>query len=109
MDRILTALTDAEADVVVEPPGEGDGYWAGGPSAVRHGGTWWLAYRLRRPVDRGRGYANVVARSEDGVRFTEVARVTSEQMGAASLERPALVVFLGAKQRTVPIAALPYI
>ncbi|RJK96127.1 hypothetical protein D5H78_10235 [Vallicoccus soli] len=88
---MLRALL-SEGEVVAAPPGPGPGYWAGGPSAVLHEGTWWLAYRLRRPVDRGRGYANVVARSDDGVRFIEVARVTSEDLGAASLERPALVV-----------------
>jgi hypothetical protein len=92
MRPLLDALLTDRADVVVEPPGTGEGYWAGGPSALLHEGTWWLAYRLRRPVDRGRGYANVVARSQDGVRFTEVARVTSDDLAAASLERPALVV-----------------
>jgi hypothetical protein len=77
--------------VVIEPPGDGPGFWAGGPSAVWSEGAFWLAYRLRRPVNQGRGFANVVARSEDGVRFETVATVTSEQFGAASLERPALV------------------
>lgn len=66
------------------------GFWAGGPSALVDDGVLWLAYRLRRPVDQGRGFANVVARSEDGVHFETVATVTSEQFGAASLERPAL-------------------
>lgn len=78
-------------EVAVEPPGEGAGYWAGGPSTLWSDGAFWLAYRLRRPVDQGRGYANVVARSEDGVRFETVATVTAEQFGSASLERPALV------------------
>ena len=32
----------------------------------------WLAYRLRRPLGAGRGYANVVARSEDGENFETV-------------------------------------
>jgi hypothetical protein len=58
-------------------------------------GVVWLAYRLRRPVGRGRGYANVIARSEDGVRFQEVGRLTSDEFGAASLERPALVPLPG--------------
>ena len=44
------------ARVVVEPPGEGAGYWAGAPSAaVGDDGTVWLAYRLRRPLGVGRG------------------------------------------------------
>jgi hypothetical protein len=51
----------------------------------------WLAYRLRRPVNLGRGYANALARSDDGVQFEAVGTVTSEQFDCASLERPALV------------------
>ena len=77
--------------IVADAPGDGPGYWAGGPSAVWVDGTIWLAYRLRRPVDAGRGYANVVARSEDGEHFETVAVVTSEELSCASLERPALV------------------
>lgn len=86
------ALADVDdATVVVPAPGPGEGFWAGGPSAVRVDGVTWLAYRLRRPVDQGRGYANVVARSEDGERFETVATVTAAQFDCASLERPALV------------------
>jgi hypothetical protein len=75
----------------IAAPGDGVGYWAGGPSVLHSDGTFWLAYRLRRPVDQGRGYANVLARSDDGVSFDPVATLTSEQFGCASLERPALV------------------
>ncbi|MCU1600683.1 MAG: hypothetical protein JWO22_1392 [Frankiales bacterium] len=92
MHPVLAALDSDRSELVLEPPFAGPGFWVGGPSALLHEGTWWLAYRLRRPVDKGRGYANVVARSDDGVRFTTVATVTSEAMGTASLERPALVV-----------------
>jgi hypothetical protein len=90
--ELLTALESGPSVVVVEPPAAGDGFWAGGPSALLHEGTWWLAYRLRNPVDRGRGFANVVARSDDGVHFETVATVTSAALSAASLERPSLVV-----------------
>jgi hypothetical protein len=81
----------ADAEVVLAPEDPGPGAWAGGPSAQLVDGTWWLAYRLRRPVGEGRGYANVVARSADGVRFTPVVEVGKELFGAESLERPALV------------------
>ena len=64
--RIVDTLADEPGEVAVEPPGSGDGFWAGGPSIVHDDGVFHLAYRLRRPVDQGRGYANVVARSEDG-------------------------------------------
>src|SRR5262249_28495830 len=84
-------LAENDGEVAIVPPGQGDGYWAGGPSAVSHDGAVWLAYRLRRPVDKGRGYANVVARSSDGVTFETVATLTNDQFGSASLERPALV------------------
>jgi len=80
------------AAIVVAPPGDGPGYWAGGPSAARAGdGTFWLAYRLRRPYGVGRGYANVIARSEDGVSFETVAVLEREAFDCDSLERPALV------------------
>ena len=86
-----TPLPTADGTVVVPAPGRGPGHWAGAPSAVVVGGTVWLAYRLRRPVDAGRGVGVVVARSDDGVVFETVARVGREMFGAASLERPALV------------------
>lgn len=81
-DRSVTAIP---------APGRGPGYWAGAPSAVLADGVFYLAYRLRRPVGSGRGYAVVVARSDDGVRFETVAEVERDPFGAASLERPALV------------------
>ena len=88
---VLDRLRHADGTVVIEPPGDGYGFWAGGPSAVYHDGAYWLAYRLRKPVTEGRGFANVVARSDDGVHFETVATVTSAQFECASLERPALV------------------
>ena len=81
----------SDAEVVLAPDDPGPGAWAGGPSAQLVDGTWWLAYRLRRPVGEGRGFANVVARSDDGVRFTPVVELGKDAFGAESLERPALV------------------
>jgi hypothetical protein len=55
-------------------------------------GEWtYLAYRLRRPVGRGRGYAVVVARSADGERFETLTVIDKDQMSTESLERPALI------------------
>jgi hypothetical protein len=79
------------SQLVVAAPGEGAGWWAGGPSAALDGSIWWLAYRLRRPVNEGRGYANVVARSRDGVNFDTVCTLERNAFEADSLERPALV------------------
>lgn len=79
------------AVVVAAAPGPGAGSWAGAASAVLDDGVVWLAHRVRRPLDDGRGVAVVVSRSADGERFEEVASVGRESLGAASLERPALV------------------
>ena len=80
-----------KSSVVVTPPGAGPGYWAGAPSAVLTEEGIYLAYRLRRPLGNGRGYAVAVARSADGVRFETVATIRRESMHAESLERPCLV------------------
>jgi hypothetical protein len=76
---------------VVKAPGAGPGNWAGAPSAVLDDGVYWLAYRVRQPLDQGRGVAVVVARSLDGVAFEPVVSLHRDQFGAESLERPALV------------------
>ena len=80
------------SSVVVEPPEPRPGSWAGGPSAVVVDGAIYLAYRLRKPVGEGRGFANVIARSADGVSFTPIAEIHRDRLGGASLERPCLVV-----------------
>jgi hypothetical protein len=86
----LPTLQDAH--VVVAPTDRQPGSWAGGPSALQVDGRIYLAYRLRRPIGQGRGFRNVVAVSDDGLHFEEVARVERDQFGAESLERPALAV-----------------
>jgi hypothetical protein len=80
-----------QSELVAAPPGAGRGYWAGAPSAVMSEDGVYIAYRLRRPLGAGRGYAVKVARSADGVRFETILTLTREQFAAESLERPALV------------------
>jgi hypothetical protein len=79
------------AEVVVAAPAPGPGNWAGAASCVLVDGTFWLAYRVRRPLDEGRGVSVVVARSGDGVRFTPVCEVNRQAFRAASFERAAIV------------------
>jgi hypothetical protein len=82
--------------VAVEPPGQGAGYWAGGPSAVAADGGVYLACRLRRPIGDGRGYAVAIAFAADGVHFGDpIAVITKEEMDTESLERPELVQLPG--------------
>lgn len=90
--RISALLPDPERSVVaITPPEVGEGHWAGAPSAVAHDGHIYLAYRLRRPVGQGRGYAVAIARSVDGERFETLLTIGSEAMDTESLERPTLV------------------
>jgi hypothetical protein len=85
-------LPDPERSVVaIEPAEPGKGHWAGAPSAVASDGLIYLAYRLRRPIGEGRGYAVVVARSSDGVRFETLLTIGRQEMDTESLERPTLV------------------
>ncbi|HZV04321.1 MAG TPA: hypothetical protein VE999_04455 [Gemmataceae bacterium] len=106
-EAITAALEDWTqlSRVVIPPPSPGEGHWAGAPHALFRDGTFWLAYRLRRPV--GRGFANVVARSDDGERFQTVAVVHREMFAAASLERPALEITHDGRWRLYVSCATP--
>jgi hypothetical protein len=66
------------------------GWWAGSSStALDDDGSYVMAYRVRTG-EKGRG-STVVARSEDGERFTTLATIDQARFGAQSMERPALV------------------
>jgi hypothetical protein len=107
VDRLPVPSPD-NARLVVAAPGEGPGYWAGGPSAVlAEDGTYWLAYRLRRPRDAGRGYANVIARSDDGISFETVTVFERREFECDSLERPALVALPDGSWRIYVSCATP--
>jgi hypothetical protein len=77
--------------VAIEPPRRGVGYWAGAPSAALGDDGIYLAYRMRRPVGHGRGYAVAIARSADGEHFETLLSIGRELMATDSLERPSLV------------------
>ncbi|GIE31232.1 hypothetical protein Ait01nite_042770 [Actinoplanes italicus] len=96
-----------DSTVVVEPPGTEPGAWSGAPSTITADGYVYLAYRLRLPIGAGRGIANVVARSADGIGFTVVAEISKDRFGAESLERPALVRTPEGRWRLYVSAATP--
>lgn len=104
---LLEQLASGEHQVAIAAPGSGPGFWAGAASAIQVGSVTYLAYRLRRPVDSGRGYSVVVARSQDGVRFETVAEIRREDVGAESLERPVLVHIEGVGWRLYLSCATP--
>lgn len=80
-----------KSQMAVPAPGEGEGFWVGAPSAQEYDGYIYLAYRLRHPVELGRGQGVVIARSKDGVKFETVTMIPKDAMDAESLERPTLV------------------
>ena len=63
IDIVPPLPSSDDVEVVVPAPGIGPGNWAGATSAVLHAGTFWLTYRVRRPLTDGRGVSVVVARS----------------------------------------------
>ena len=81
------AFDPSAGSVVREPPGAGYGYWAGG-----HKVTWdpevgfVLFYRLRTPLERGRGGLCRVAVSQDGVSFEDVWEASKEDLASGSIE-----------------------
>jgi len=96
------------SSVVIEPPSPRPGAWVGAPSALLAGTEIYLAYRVRLPLGEGRGIANVIAKSTDGVTFTPVTEVTKARFGAESLERPALVRTPEGRWRLYVSAATPH-
>jgi predicted GH43/DUF377 family glycosyl hydrolase len=91
--QLTSLVPDPDRSVVaIAPPGAEPGTWAGSPSAVSVGSEIVLAYRLRKPVGLGRGFAVAIARSADGVRFETIQVISRDDMDAESLERPALVL-----------------
>jgi hypothetical protein len=92
--------------VAVPAPGAGPQYWAGAPSAALDvDGSFVLAYRVRWADERGD--ANVIARSADGERFETVATLTRNRLGAAMVERPALVRTADGRWRLYVCCATP--
>jgi hypothetical protein len=92
MDLATVPLPDlTRGEVVVPAPDSGPGNWAGAASAVVVDDDVYLTYRVRRPLNAGRGISSVVARSRDGVRFETVSEVFRDAFGAESFERPVVL------------------
>jgi hypothetical protein len=96
-----------DVQVVVPAPDTGPGNWSGAASAVLVDGTFWLTYRVRRPLTEGRGVTVVVARSSDGIEFEQVAEVHRDAFGCESFERPVLVPVPGVGWRLYLSCATP--
>jgi hypothetical protein len=88
-DRFVPKLQGSE--VAIAAPGNGPGFWVGGSSAIEVDGSIYMAYRVRQPIELGRGQGVVVAKSDDGVHFSTLCTISKESMDAESLERPTLI------------------
>lgn len=65
------------------------GYWMGAPSALWDPDTrrFYLAYRVRRPYEQGRGVACRLAVSEDGIHFEDIGEVRKSDLDTPSIEK----------------------
>jgi hypothetical protein len=92
MDTATIPLPDLDrAEVVVPAPDTGPGNWAGAATATVVDDRVYLTYRVRRPLNAGRGVSTVVARSGDGVHFETVSEVWRKDFRAESFERPVVL------------------
>ncbi|MHB0876520.1 MAG: hypothetical protein ACYC5O_10820 [Anaerolineae bacterium] len=87
----LPKFDPTSGQTVVEPTGQGSGYWVGAPSIYYDTGDrlFYLYYRVRepRPV---RGKECRIGVSSDGVHFDTVWVATQAQIGTGSMERSCL-------------------
>lgn len=81
----------SKSEIAIEAPGNGPGFWVGASSAVEADGTIYMAYRIRQPIELGRGQGVAIAKSNDGVHFSTLTTISKEAMDAESLERPTIV------------------
>ena len=58
----------AEGTTVFAPLDTGQGYWAGAPTAIHDDdtGKFFLCYRVRKPLDKGRGGLSRAERKHTG-------------------------------------------
>lgn len=94
MQPVMLLFDPEEGQVVREPLGAGEGWWAGAAGAF-HDPTsdrFYLTYRYRRPrgVEPDRGGEFVIATGPDGIHFDDCWRLTKDQLGSASIERGCL-------------------
>jgi len=94
----LPLFDPSKGTVVAEPPGKGEGYWAGAPSAIfdEAAGRFYLSYRLRTQLGdqgwSGRGVETVIATSSDGQSFERLWAARKEDFDALSIEKSCLML-----------------
>jgi hypothetical protein len=95
-----------EEVVAVPAPGAGPGYWAGAPNAaLDEDGKFVIGYRVRNGHDGND--QTMIARSDDGERFTTVGTLDESDFGAKGMERPALLRTEAGRWRLYVCSATP--
>jgi hypothetical protein len=88
----LKPFDPEQGKVVVNPLGDGEGYWVGACSIVFDPSdeTYYLYYRARepRPIRGGKCF---VAQSKDGVHFDTIWKTTKEELNTDSIEKGSLI------------------
>jgi hypothetical protein len=85
-------LFDGQDGITVrEPLRSGEGNWVGAPGICVNGKEIYMTYRYRRPRGEGRGIEARIARSTDGVHFTDIWTVQQQELNTSSVERFALL------------------
>ncbi|MGH2353944.1 MAG: hypothetical protein ACRDJN_20255, partial [Chloroflexota bacterium] len=90
----IAPLFDPEqGTTIVEPTGQGSGYWVGAPGAVYdpESRRFYLYYRVRVPRELGRGIECRIAESADGEHFQTIWSEKKQDVPTDSMERAALV------------------
>lgn len=92
-----------DGEMIVSPPGEGKGYWAGAPSVLYDAETsrFYLYYRLRKPRP-ARGGECYIAEADDGIAFRTIWGAKKEELNSPSLERFCLTRALDGKWLLYP-------
>jgi hypothetical protein len=91
----MPAFDPLSGIVVKEPERAEAGYWVGCPGVLYEPDKrrFLMTYRERRPrgADPEHGWRCALARSEDGVHFTDVWEVHKDELGTSSMERFSVV------------------
>lgn len=97
---LMPLFNPQEGMTVLEPPGDGVGYWTGAPSVLydKKASKFYLYYRERRPRPL-RGGKCYIAESDDGVKFIPIWQAKKEDLDSPSLEKSCLTKTMEGKYR----------
>jgi len=86
-------LNPEEGITVFEPEGDKYGFWVGGHNVVfdPKEKKFFLYYRVRSPLGKGRGAKCRIAESADGIHFANIWEGSKEELNANSIEVASII------------------